>query len=245
MKRSIVCFAVAALVISACLTAYSEESKENPNKCDAYIAGIVGTVQYKEKEEDDWTKADLNMCIYVGDTIRTLKDSKAALQFGKSVQSRINALSTFTLKSIKPDDNKPNQLNLKVGQSWTKVTVKGTPFEVRTPTATAGVRGTEFDVSVDDEGGSKVNVLEGIVNVFNDLGEVLAEAGMATEILNGKIPDAPFKFNVEEYKKQLDSWKDQIAIGKILDIEEAIKQQKEQIQNNVKDVKNQFKKLKF
>jgi hypothetical protein len=223
-------------------TAYCAAAKSDDKEdCEAYIAGITGTAQYREKDEDEWTAAELNMCIYVGDKVRTLKDSALALQFGKKTQMRVNALSTFTVETLDPKKPKPNQVNFKVGEAWTKIDDKDEKviFAVKTPVATAGVRGTEFDVAVDEEGKSKVSVIEGVVSVLNELGEVFAEAGKATEILKGQMPGALEDFNIEEFQNKLNQWKDQVSIGAV---KEAMKEKVEEKKNEMKDkVKGKFK----
>ncbi|MFA6451792.1 MAG: FecR family protein [bacterium] len=216
---------------------FCAEEKSGADDCEAYISGVTGTAQYKEKEEDEWTAAELNMCIYVGDTVRTLKDSGLALQFGKKVQMKVNALSTFTVSTMDPKKPSPNQVNLKVGESWSKIDDKNEKviFAVKTPAALAGVRGTEFAVSVDEEGKSKVSVLEGVVAVLNDLGEVFAEAGKATEILKGAMPGALEDFDVAEFQNKLNEWKDQISVGKIKEaMKGKVEEKKNEIKNNIK-----------
>ncbi len=227
--------ALAMFAADAALAADSKPAKEDD--CDAFIAGITGKVQYKEKDEDEWTDADLNMCIYVGDIVRTQKDSGAALQFGNKVQVKVNALSQFKVTTLDPKKKIANQLDLKVGEAWAKIDDKNEKvvFQVKTPTAQAGVRGTEFDVAVDEDGKSKVSVLEGVVSVFNDLGEVLAEAGMATEILKDAMPGDLQKFDVQQFQDKLNQWKDQISVGKIKEaMKEQVEEKKEEIKNNIK-----------
>ncbi len=220
-----------------CMAAVAAEQKDKTaekKECEAFVAGITGKAQYKEKEEDEWVDAELNMCVYVGDIVRTMKDSGLALQFGKKTTMKVNALSQFVISTMDPKKPAPNQVNFKVGESYAKIDDKDTKtvFTVKTPTAVCGVRGTKFDVVVDEDGKSKVSVLEGVVSVFNELGEVLAEAGMSTEILKGKMPGDLMKFDVAEFQNKLNAWKDQISIGKV---KEAMKQQVEEKKEEIKE----------
>ncbi|HOC91355.1 MAG TPA: FecR family protein [bacterium] len=206
--------------------------------CPAFVAGVVGDVQFREADENDWEPVELDMCLYVGDQIRTMKDSLAALKMEENVEVRVNAFSVFKVGSLDKDKKRPNQLDMKKGEAWAKVSKienKETAFEIRTPTAQAGVRGTEFNVEVDEEGGTKVNVLEGAVRIFNELGEVLAEAGMFTEVLKGKIPLDPAEFDIEAFKGKLDAWKGQISIGEVKEaMKQKIEEKKDEVKNNVK-----------
>lgn len=70
--------------------------------------------------------------------------------------------------------------DLHVGRIWVRVlsALEGrTKFEVRTPTATAGVRGTVFSVAVDPRGVTEVEVYEGTVHVAGRAGEASVGAG--------------------------------------------------------------------
>jgi len=246
MRRHVAIFTVAFLfgLTFFCAVVMAAEQKDGAtgkDDCEAYISGITGKAQYKEKEEDEWVEAELNMCVYVGDIVRTMKDSGLALQFGKKTTMKVNALSQFTISTMDPKKPAPNQVNFKVGESYTKIDDKDTKtvFQVKTPTAVCGVRGTEFDVVVEEDGKSKVSVLEGVVSVFNELGEVLAEAGMATEIFKDKMPGDLTKFDIAEFQNKLNAWKDQISIGKV---KEAMKQQVEEKKEEFKEkVKGKFK----
>lgn len=189
--------------------------------CYAAIIGIVGACQTlaKDAPEDAWATATLNQCLNAGDKVRTLEDGKLALKYGDAAQMRLNASSTLVIAQQEGSQN-PDEIDLNMGELYTELDKEKQPdskFRVVTPAGVMAVRGTKFNVAIDAEGKSKVNVLEGIVGVFNDLGEVLADAGKATEILKGVLPATPFDFNIEEFQNKLNEWKDKISIGKILD----------------------------
>lgn len=233
-------FMLAALAAPAFCAEADTKSKEKEDDCTAYIAGIVGKGEYRVKDDDEWTEVELDMCLYIGDQVRTQKDSALALKFGENIESRVNQLSIFTVRAVDEKGKKPNQIDLKKGEAWAKVNKvdkkENITFEIRTPSATSGVRGTEFNVSVDEEGKSTVHVLEGVVSVFNEFGEVLAEAGFATEILKGKIPLDPAAFDLDAYKEKLNAWKDQISIGAVKEkLLEKVNEIKDGVQDKVKD----------
>jgi hypothetical protein len=236
MKRySIFAAVLFAAVILAGVPAFAEDGEAAP-ACHAQINGIVGTCQFHAKDaaEDEWKAAELNQCLQAGDKIRTLEDGKLAFKYGEGIQMRLNASSTVTIAQQEKSEN-PDEVGLDVGELFTELDKEKEPdsnFRVVTPAGVMAVRGTKFNIAVDAEGKSKVNVLEGIVSVFNDLGEVLAEAGKATELLKGVLPLDPFDFNVEDFTKQLDQWKDAISIGKVL---EAVK---DEVNNKVNEVKD-------
>ncbi len=103
-------------------------------------------------------------------------------------------------------------------------------FKVQTPSGVMSVRGTKFGVKV-AEGKAQVNVVEGVVSVLNDIGEILLEQGMASEILAGILPES-FAFDVAQYSEVLNLWKGGITKGKVRDYIKG--KVKEKVQGEVK-----------
>lgn len=228
---------------------FAGEEADEEESCRIYIAGIVGECEMaldpaEEMEDVEWEEAGLDVCLSAGDLVRTKKESLMAVAFGEEKEVRLNALSMVRIEE--PDEDEADQIMLTKGHLYAKVTGKKAAFSVRTPSAIAGVRGTEFDVEVDEEEGTKVHVLEGEVAVFNELGEVLAKAGMATEILKGKLPLDPFEFDIDEYRKKIEAWKDKIQVGKVVEkLKEEIEEKKEEVKDVKKDIKKKVKRGKF
>ncbi len=220
---------------------------EEEDDCTAYIAGITGTAEFRVSEDDEWEAVELDMCLMIGDMLRTKEKSGLALKFGEAVDVKVNESSELTISAIDEDSEEPNQVDLEMGELWSeldKEKEENLEFQVGTPSGVVAVRGTEFNVAVDEEGKSKINVLKGVVKVFNDMGEVFAKAGMATELLDGKLPVEPFEFDVEAFKNKLDSWKDQISVGKIKEaMTQKIEEKKDEVKKNIK--KNIGGKFKF
>ncbi|MEM6730182.1 MAG: FecR family protein [Myxococcota bacterium] len=88
-----------------------------------------------------------------------------------------------------------SSVKLFLGKIWAKVSeLGGESFEVETETAVAGVRGTEFIVSVGKD--ARVKVLEGTVavtSVSSRQSEVLVRAGEQTQVQAPDSPPAPPK----------------------------------------------------
>src|SRR5688500_5668940 len=72
-----------------------------------------------------------------------------------------------------------------VGRSWHVVGHKltdGSQYQVRTPTATASVRGTQFEFGVDPDGTSQALTAEGLVQ--------LASLGQVVDVAADQVADA-------------------------------------------------------
>ena len=68
------------------------------------------------------------------------------------------------------------------------------PFQMGTPSAVIAVRGTRFDVEVNSNGVSEVDVFEGLVEVASNTGtgaSVLVSPGMSTRVAIGSAPETP------------------------------------------------------
>ena len=82
----------------------------------------------------------------------------------------------------------------------------GTNYSVKTPSTVLGVRGTDFAVSAAQEGGTKVLIREGLVDVFNPAtGEVaLLGPGDAAEVRERVIDR--IEYEMEEVRKRIDEF---------------------------------------
>jgi hypothetical protein len=68
------------------------------------------------------------------------------------------------------------------------------PFQMATPSAVIAVRGTRFDVEVNERGVSEVDVFDGLVEVAGTgmtRGSVLVNPGFSTRVALGKAPEPP------------------------------------------------------
>jgi hypothetical protein len=106
-----------------------------------------------------------------GDQIATSEDSQLRVLMNDRSLIDLGSNSTITIKKFETQQTTRSvSLRLFAGRLWahvTKTLAVKTDFEVETPTAVAGVRGTEFVVDVDYKtGGTTVTVIEGRVEVI-------------------------------------------------------------------------------
>jgi hypothetical protein len=106
----------------------------------------------------EWKPATDGMTILPGDEVRTASENfvKVLLDGGKTGSVEIKEGSLFRIQKAEGDPKtgeKTTILDLAVGKILVKVDhLKGnSKFEVRTPTALTGVRGTEFEVTVKEK----------------------------------------------------------------------------------------------
>ena len=205
---------VLSLVLFLPLFALAAEESEKPD-CPAYVTDVQGTAEVTTDEEE-WTALEVNGCVYVGDVIRTGDESAVAMVLGAETLIRVNANSNFQLWNEDEDAEVPNELDMDLGEILTTIQPeeegKEVPFKVNTPSGVVAVKGTEFFVGVDEDGKSDIKVLDGVVEAFNELGKVLVEVGMATELLGGVLPAEPFGFDIDKFNEYV-GWANALKTG--------------------------------
>lgn len=139
-----------------------------PESAKAQLIIDSGTVQIKHAGES-WTSAEDGMDLYQSDSVKTGEDSSATIiLFGSSI-IRLDSNTEVTLQEIIQQEEETSvKIKQDAGRTWnTVMKISGIDdYEVQTPTTVASVRGTTFDVTVDNESGiSIVNVIKGAVNV--------------------------------------------------------------------------------
>ncbi len=151
--------------------------------------------------------------IYEKDMIRTKSNSKAEIALKDGDVIKISQRSRVDISEYSEKDGKSVQLGLPRGTIRTVVSQetsrrivsdpKANKFEIRTPVAVAGVRGTDFFVN--HRGIATTIVVEkGLVQVYNPkIPEVVVsvEAGKKTVVVENKPPTPPLTVPENERKK--------------------------------------------
>jgi tetratricopeptide (TPR) repeat protein len=159
------------------------------------IVSIVGRAEISQAGE--WRRATVGQALSLGDVIRTGLGSRVAVLLADESQVKVNANSTLEMKQTGPSPGQPTPagggflqkqtlIDLLNGEMWLRS--RGGPVEVRTPTATASIRGTELNLSVSRPGESHLAVLEGVVGFHNPQGSVTVAAGEQATAQMGEAP---------------------------------------------------------
>jgi hypothetical protein len=130
-----------------------------------------------------------------GDTIRTAAESHGVLTFfdGTTVELEPETEITVTTLEASAAGDKIVDITQAIGRTWHVVTHLASPsshYEIRTPTSTAIVRGTAFEVAVAPDGTTETATTEGDVAVSAQGTEVHVLAGQFTAVPRG-APPAP------------------------------------------------------
>lgn len=179
----------------------------------AVLKNIHGQVLVQKQSTTIWISAKNNMPLYAKDTVMTKKDGEALIVFNKGHTVKIRSFTTIQLKAPRPPTKKEPQDAKPVsdimstgGRIFAKIKKSvddDAKFEISTPTAIVGVRGTKFSVHVKDGGDTVCSVSEGSVEMQNDAESVLIHEAEQVFVSHetGDIPDMPSPMSDEEKKE--------------------------------------------
>ncbi|MBI5573746.1 MAG: FecR domain-containing protein [Elusimicrobia bacterium] len=182
----------------------------------AQMAGVITTIKEDVHvlpyQKNIWQPSKVGAFLYEGDTVKTLKNSQAAITLTNGVVIKLNQNTEFSFDVNSSIEKISSQIKMKAGQIWSKVRPK-TKFEIHTPVAIVAVRGTEFDVNY-GAGKLKLKVYKGMVNLKNKFGNVNVKEGKEASAGDEGVPEPPKDSEGEEKK-----WDDEIVSKGSLKIE--------------------------
>ena len=114
--------------------------------------------------------AGIAMPVPDGTTLETDENGKASLLLPDQMLLKVDHNTVFTYQGASAEQGNGELLK---GNVWLRGQKRGQAFRVRTPSATAAIRGTEWYMSVNPGGETTVGVMDGSVAVSNELGQVV------------------------------------------------------------------------
>jgi tetratricopeptide (TPR) repeat protein len=180
---------------------------------DAEIVSLVGKGDARESATADWKMAAVKQKVAAGWFVRTREMSQMSLLLRDNTQVRLNQSSILNIKRV---GEPTTQLELPRGRAWSQAKQSGPDVaaekspsrasagalrtitgalrqrapivEVSTPAVTAGIRGTDWEIVVDEDGTTTVTVLSGEVEVYNEQGRVSVLPNEQARAAPGKAP---------------------------------------------------------
>lgn len=155
------------------------------------IARMIGSVNLQHGPRVSLASSGAK--VFWGDQVTTLADGRARISLDDG--SILNVGSNSSLKIIQHDAaNQRTDIQLAYGRlraSAVRLARPGASFQVRTPTAVAGVVGTAFDIGYENDI-TTLSVTEGSVNFCNLKGQcVTVPAGYTSSIRDDQPPSTP------------------------------------------------------
>lgn len=156
------------------------------------VTFVDGEASYKNDLASDWTPLEEGQSVSPAGYIKTGPRSSVEVVSGAKVRLLFsaNTLARLRLDGAATKD----RVLIQTGQVLAEVLGAGAAFQVRTPTAAMGVRGTQFTVLSSPESGAVVAVRKGRVYSLGKTadgqvaGGALVEAGEKASSVPGKSP---------------------------------------------------------
>ncbi|KXS40671.1 MAG: Fe2+-dicitrate sensor, membrane component [Candidatus Frackibacter sp. T328-2] len=224
MKKIIISFFILTL-LGGQVISYAQNEVQH-TEFEAKVIEVKKDVKYRKAR--DWWKfwqwEDLSseVKLKAGALLKVGKDSQLELEFINGTRVLVKANSNLEIANGRAGKNKSpyfrsQSLKLTLGEVWVKTieSLSGiTRFEVRTPNAVAGVKGTLFNVKVNSKQETEVRVDEGRVLVNNNDDERIVgklqrlkvnREGEFEEIKKGQEVSKDWK-SVKPWMKELEDW---------------------------------------
>lgn len=186
MKRAVWCFLV--LLVMAC--PYSVQAGP-AQPLDVNLTIVSGQIKLTRVGQTMSDVISQGVPLYPGDLLETLRESKAELVYGDGTCMRIKPLTLLEVQ--------PTALKVFKGKTWFKFVKRGSEFVIETPSLIAGIRGTEFDVSVGSRGKSVLSVMDGAVEVKGAKGaKKMVRKGYSSQCSPGDEASLPCRFPMDK-----------------------------------------------
>jgi hypothetical protein len=174
---------LAALVACCAATTFSARAADTSL---AKVTAIQNTVETKLATAAAWTPSAEGQSLAAQDRIRTGPASRASLRYSDQTLHRLNEKSEVEI--LPPSSGGSGIVKIFSGQSYFTSRTPKDFGRVQTPTVTAAIKGTEFAVSVVENGGTTITMIEGTVLASNEFGSVTVTGGEEAVAEPGKAP---------------------------------------------------------
>ena len=153
----------------------------------AEVTSIQGDGQFRPGEGDPWSAALVHQDLFGGNYVRTGGYSRMGILFADRTQIRLNEKTVLQVKEVRDPAIQKSRtlLRLNLGRAWSQSKSPPKGLIMETPSATAAIRGTSWELSVDEGSTAVLTVFSGEVDFYNDFGRVLVKASEQARAVPG------------------------------------------------------------
>ncbi|MHB1122768.1 MAG: TonB-dependent receptor domain-containing protein [Ramlibacter sp.] len=160
-----------------------------PAGAAAEILTLQGSGDQRTGSAPQWRPARVAQALAAGDFVRTREASRMALLFADQTQVRLHQNTILQVKGVATAAQPLTTMLLEIGRAWAQTRrVPDSRLELQTPAATAGIRGTDWDIEVEPGGRTLLTVLSGTVTFGNEHGTIVVGSNEAAVAEIGKAP---------------------------------------------------------
>ncbi|MGE5096747.1 MAG: FecR domain-containing protein [Betaproteobacteria bacterium] len=153
----------------------------------AEVVSVQGQAEARADEGAAWSPAVPRQELFASSYVRTGAYSRMGLLFADRTQVRLAEKTILQIKASAAAGERTT-LRLESGRSWSQTNAVPANLYIETPSATAAVRGTDWEIEVLDGGRSLLTVLTGEVEFFNDFGRLTVARNEQAEAVPGRAP---------------------------------------------------------
>jgi hypothetical protein len=198
MKQCMVPIAAAVMIVAGATLAGAQGI--------AKVKEIEGSLSLMRGGATEWREAKPNMPLKIGDQLYTREESFGVIEYANGAILRMDEKTKIVIAAA---DDKGTKTANNVGEVWVnmrKLVTKGSEFELSSPTATAAIRGTVFQMSCGQDSSTDVAVYTGKVAVGpsdqlkqNLQQEKKSHMDEPTEVPGPEEIPGPFEVSLEEW----------------------------------------------
>ncbi|MBI5526531.1 MAG: FecR domain-containing protein [Deltaproteobacteria bacterium] len=227
MKSSIVAVLLIGLVaIFACTAEEAKKAPAGPEAAKPAVQAVsqppvvtaafavvresAGGVKFRRGAET--APAPAGTALQGEDAVICEKDGSAAIEFQTGTVLKIGPGAFVRLGDVEMAGAKTQEIGLVMGRIWLTVAklAGGLRLEVTTPTAVAGVRGTQFHVAAAADGSTRVGVEDGVVEVRTRTASRTVEKQREVVVEAGRIDAAPENLKLADWDQWLSQKKAEV-----------------------------------
>jgi Flp pilus assembly protein TadD len=172
----------------------------------AEIISVQGKGEYRDAGASSWKDAIVRQPLSQGNLVRTGDASRMAVLLADQTQIRLAANSMLQIKEVGDGKDRNTVLNQSAGRSWTQSKNVPGRLTVETPSALAAIRGTDWELTVDEDGRSTLTVLSGEIAFSNEQGAVNVVSGEQAVAVKGAAPTKRLIVNPRDRVQWVGSW---------------------------------------
>jgi hypothetical protein len=165
--------------------------RQNKTPLSSIFSIDKGGLLVQKAGSTDWIKGEVKMALKAGDSIKSGTEADAVITFFDGSTIELKADTQVEIATLVTGKAKIIQLKQAIGETISKVEKLTDPaarYEIETPSAVAGVRGSSMLVSVASDGVTIVQNLEGQISVTAQGTEVVIPLGGTGTVKPGETP---------------------------------------------------------
>ena len=185
MRFAVVVFLGLASIIPGLRAQSTAPNAKTPSAC--VLMAVEGTAEVLPAGATTWKAVRAGQVLNPGDHIRTGARSRATIRLSDLSVMRASELMTMEILPPSPSGGQ-TALSFTSGRGYFLSREKPHDFQLRTPSAVAAIRGTEFNLEVTESGTTVLTLIDGAVNLSNEQGALSLAPGQQGTVSQGQAP---------------------------------------------------------